>query len=177
MATETFEQLKTKLSMTETDCLMLDGVAMIVMPRWFYVGIMQRVKKLAGPEIAQKIFYEAGYDGAVKWAETQIREAGLAGRAVMMQYLNSIRLRGWGRFEIVDFEEQRGIALIRAFNSAVALETGSTRGAACVHLPGSLAGAFQAILNHAGIPKKVIGRESKCISKGDDYCEFAVEEV
>jgi predicted hydrocarbon binding protein len=43
------------------------------------------------------------------------------------------------------------------------------------HLPGSLAGAFQTILDHERKNLKVVGRETQCLSKGDPWCEFVVE--
>jgi len=172
---ETFEELKGRLT-TSDDCrLMLDTVPMLLMPRWFFVAIKKQVEKLAGQDIAKNVFYEAGYEGATKWAQTQMREAGLTGQEVMEQYLRSASLRGWGRFEIVSFEEEKGKGLFRLHKSAVAEETGRGSKVVCDHLPGSLAGAFQAILDQKGKTLKVVGRERKCISKGDDLCEFVVE--
>jgi predicted hydrocarbon binding protein len=148
---------------------------MLLMPRWFFVAIKKQVEALAGPEIARKVYYEAGYEGATLWAQTQIKEASLRGRAVMDQYLRSGSLRGWGRFEIVGFEIAKGTGVFRLYNSAIAEEKGSSKGLVCDHMPGSLAGAFQTILDHEGKNLKVVGRETRCLSKGDPWCEFVVE--
>ena len=43
------------------------------------------------------------------------------------------------------------------------------------HLPGSLAGAFQAFLDDERRGIRVVGRETKCMSNGDLWCEFVVE--
>jgi predicted hydrocarbon binding protein len=45
----------------------------------------------------------------------------------------------------------------------------------CDHPPGSLAGAFQVILDHERRGIRVVGRETKCVSNGDPWCEFVVE--
>jgi len=172
---EAFEELQGRLILTGDYRLMLDTVHMLLMPRWFFVAIKKQVEALAGPEIARKVYYEAGYEGATLWAQTQIKEAGLSGRAVMEQYLRSASLRGWGRFEIIGFEIDRGTGVFRLYNSAVAEEKGSGKGCVCDHLPGSLAGAFQAILTQERRSFKVVGREIKCISNGDPWCEFIVE--
>jgi predicted hydrocarbon binding protein len=172
---ETFEELRGRLSLTRENRLILDTVHMLLMPRWFFVAIKKQVEALAGPDIARKVYYEAGYEGATLWAQRQMKEAGLTGRAVMEQYLRSGSLRGWGHLEIVNFEIDKGTGFFRLHNSAVAEETGSGRGMVCDHLPGSLAGAFQAILDHERRGIRVVGRETKCMSNGDLWCEFVVE--
>ncbi len=153
---------------------MLWSVPMLVMPRWFFTDIMTRVEELAGPEVARQVYYDAGFMGAVKWCRVQM-EAGLAGREVLEQYLNSASQRGWGQYEIAEFDPARGRARLILRNSAVALEKGRREAPACLHMTGSMAGALQAIADHAGLGIKVRGRETRCLSQGDGYCEFLVE--
>jgi len=171
---DAFKELKDKLVLSPDNRLLLDGVAMILTPRWFFVGIMKRVVEEAGPEVAARVFYQAGWEGAYNWAKVQI-ERGLDGRAVVEQYLGSMTYRGWGRFEIVSFEEAEGRGRFRFYNSAVALEYGRTGGQVCLWVPGAMAGAFQAVLDQAGRGLKVRGREVQCLSQGRPHCEFVVE--
>ncbi|MBW1713330.1 MAG: hypothetical protein JRJ59_09320, partial [Deltaproteobacteria bacterium] len=133
---ESFDQLKNDLKSDSQGRLWLDQVLVVIMPRWFFVDIMTEVEELAGAETAAKVYYQAGYKGAVKWCTLQM-EAGLKGREVMAQYLNSATLRGWGRFEIVEFNEEVGRGLFRLFNSAVAEEKGAATEPVCIHLAGS----------------------------------------
>jgi len=172
---EKFDLFKNRLILMDDYCLRLDTVPMVLMPRWFFVAIKKQVEKLSGDDISKKVYYNAGYEGAILWAQTQIKEAGLSGKAIMEQYLGSASMRGWGRFTILSFEMDAGKGHFQLYNSAVAEETGHSVGTVCDHLPGSLAGAFQAILDHDGKTLKVIGREIKCICQGDQRCEFIVE--
>lgn len=172
---ETFDQLRNSLTLTDDHCLKLHTVPMVLMPRWFFVAIQKQVARLCGDETSRQVYYHAGYEGATLWAQTQIREAGLSGQAVMAQYLGSAGMRGWGRFTILSFETDQGRGRFRLDNSAVAIEIGPVGKTVCDHLPGSLAGAFQAILDHDGKSLKVIGREIKCKSQGNPWCEFVVE--
>ena len=172
---EAFKDLKNRLDLTDSYRVMLGTVPMVLMPRWFFVAIKKQVEGLAGQVVAKKVYYEAGYIGATLWARTHIKEAGISGRAVMEQYLGSATLRGWGRFEIVNFETGKGTGLFRLYHSAVAEETGRSPDVVCDHLPGSLAGAFQTILDHENINLKVTGREIKCASNNHPWCEFIVE--
>jgi predicted hydrocarbon binding protein len=172
-----FEELKGNLDLTQDHRLMLSTVPMVLMPRWFFTDIMNRVRELAGPEIAREVYYRAGWDGAVKWARVQMEEAGLSGRAVMEQYLGSAGDRGWGRFEIMELDQETGQGLFHLHGSAVARENGPSETPVCDHLPGSLAGAMQAILDHQDRGIKVAGREVGCLAQGEEYCRFVVEPV
>jgi predicted hydrocarbon binding protein len=153
-----FQDLKNQLVLTDDNCIMLGSVAMILMPAWFFTGIVERVVKEAGPETAAKIYYE-----------------GLTGREIMEQYLGSMSHRGWGRFEIVEFDANRGHARFRLYNSAVALSYGVVGQTVCIWVPGALAGAMQVILDHAKKEIRVKGRETQCFSQGQTHCEFAVQ--
>ncbi len=169
-----FQDLKNQLVLTDDHRIMLGSVAMILMPAWFFTGIVQRVVKEAGPETAAKIYYDAGYDGAYQWGKVQI-EAGLSGREIMEQYLGSMSHRGWGRFEIVEFDAVLGSGRFRLHNSAVALSYGVVNQAVCIWVPGALAGAMQVLLDHGGTEIQVKGREAECFSQGQAYCEFLVQ--
>ena len=171
---EPFQELKNQLVLSDDNRIMLGSVAMILMPAWFFTGIVQRVVKEAGPDRAAKIYYDAGYDGAYQWGKVQI-EAGLTGREIMEQYLGSMSHRGWGRFEIVEFDGDRGNGRFRLYNSAVALSYGVVNQAVCIWVPGALAGAMQVILDHAEKEIQVKGWEAQCFSQGQTYCEFALQ--
>jgi hypothetical protein len=169
-----FESMKARLRLSADDRLLLDEVPMILTPRWFFVGIMKRVMSVAGPEAARRVYYDAGFDGAYSWGRKQI-EKGLTGRAIMEQYLGSMTIRGWGRFEIVQFDEERGTGQFRFFHSAVALEWEKAEFETCLWAPGAIAGAIQVILDHRGIDLKARAIEKKCLAQGQPFCEFWAE--
>jgi len=172
-----YQNLKSHLNLTPEQRLMLDSVPMVLMPRWFFVAIKRQVEELCDPETARQVYYRAGWEGATKWVQVQMDQAGLSGRAVLEQYMNSASLRGWGRLKITEYDEAAARVVVTLANSAVAEESGQTGRAVCDHLPGSIAGAFNAILERAGCPKKLTGREINCLAKGDDRCEFEVGPV
>ena len=172
---ESFNDLKTRLDLNPDHQLMLDTVPMILMPRWFFVAIKNEMERLCGPERTQEVYYLAGWEGARKWVEVQMEQAGLTGRDVLEQYMNSASLRGWGELTVMEFDEMTGHAVVRLRRSAIAEETGPSDRVVCDHLPGSIAGAVQAILKASGRQSNIRGRERKCISRGDETCEFVTE--
>jgi predicted hydrocarbon binding protein len=171
---DTFKELINRLELTDNNQLELDTVPMILMPRWFFVGIMQRVVAEAGSDTASKIYYAAGYEGAYNWSKVQI-EKGLRGSDILQQYLGSMTHRGWGHFEILHFDESTGRGSFRLHNSALALELGRAGEAGCLWVPGALAGSMQVILEHNGSALKVRGKETQCLSTGGPFCEYIVE--
>jgi hypothetical protein len=173
---QAFKELISRLELSEDNCLMLDTVPMILMPRWFFAGIMKRVVSEAGPQIASRIYYDAGYEGAYNWSKVQI-EKGLRGIDIIKQYLGSMTHRGWGRFDILKFDDAKGQGNYRLHHSALALEQGQTGKASCLWVPGALAGSMQAVLESKGNPLKVGGKEIRCLSTGEPFCEYIVEPI
>jgi len=169
-----FQELKNQLILSDDHRIMLGSVSMIVMPAWFFSGILRRVVAEAGHEKGEKIYYDAGYDGAYQWGKVQV-EAGLSGLEIMEQYLGSMSHRGWGRFEILEFDATSGNGLFRLDNSAVALNYGVVHEAVCIWVPGAMAGAMQVILDHDKKGISVFAREKQCLSQGHPHCEFVVE--
>ncbi len=169
-----YKALTAKLNLTPEHRLMLESVPMVLMPRWFFVAIKQQIEQLCDAQTAKQVLYQAGWEGATKWANEQMTRNGLDGHSVMEQYMASAGLRGWGDLQITEYDETTAHVTVTLTNSAVAEETGQVGRAVCDHLPGSIAGAMQTILVHAGIDREVVGKETKCIAKGDTHCEFEI---
>ncbi|MCF8076822.1 MAG: membrane dipeptidase [Desulfotignum sp.] len=173
-----YHHLISRLKLTSEQRLMLDSIPMVLFPRWFFVSIKKQIEKQSDLETARKIYYQAGWEGAVKWTQKHIETEGLSGRALLEQYMNSAGLRGWGKLTIAEYDEQAPRAVIHLTHSAVAEEMGDVGRTVCDHLPGSIAGAFQTILTTSGgSSKKIIGRETKCLANGDDKCVFEITAV
>ena len=64
-----------------------DGMAMIYMPRHFFVGNHQAVETALGAARHAELLHEAGHAAAFTWCE----EAARAGRAEFAEHLGSIR--------------------------------------------------------------------------------------
>jgi len=101
----TYQNHKSRLNLTPEQRLMLDSVPMVPLPRWFFVAIKRQIEELCDPETARQVYYRAGWEGATKWVQVQMDQAGLSGRAVLEQYMNSASLRGWGRLKITEYDE------------------------------------------------------------------------
>lgn len=169
-----FHDIKERLELTAEHRLMLESVPMVLLPRWFFAAIMQRIAQLSDAATARQVLYEAGWEGAAKWVTEQMARHGLSGRAVMEQYMASAGQRGWGDLRVTAYDEAAGRVTVTLTHSSVAEEIGTAGRAVCDHLPGSIAGAMETIVATTGRRMKLAGRETKCIAKGDAHCEFEV---
>lgn len=174
--TETFDKLKENLVLDENQRLMLENVPMLLIPRWFFAGIYQRVVEEVGPVAADSIYSQAGHVGAYKWCQVQIKK-GLNGRAVLEQYLDSMSCRGWGQFEIQDFDQDLGRCSIRYKQSALAIELGQQGRSVCTWFCGALEGALQAISETAGRSAQYRASETTCLANAGQSCRFVVESL
>jgi predicted hydrocarbon binding protein len=171
---EAFRNLKGKLRLDRQNRILMGSVPMILTPRWFFVNVQKELEKIGGLKLAREVYYRAGFESAYRYCRTQRRVEGMTGTETIQRYLASMSIRGWGRFKIVQLDEKKGRGIFRLYRSGFCEEYGLVKRAVCHWVPGALAGALQEIVDTEGLPYQVKGREVKCRSKGDEFCEFVV---
>jgi predicted hydrocarbon binding protein len=172
-----FDEIKEGLKIGRDRRVLLGVVPMILTPRWFFVNVQKELEKAAGVKLAREVYYRAGFESAYRYCQTQRKVGWLAGIETVQGYLSSMSIRGWGRFEIVELDEQRGKGTFRLYRSGFSEEYGSVKRTVCHWVPGAMAGAVQEVVDAQGIPLRVTGRELKCRSKGDAFCQFVVSPI
>lgn len=173
----TFDSLKGRLKLDKHYRLLLGIVPMILTPRWFFVNVQKELEKAGGLKLAKEVYYRAGFESAYKFCQTLRKAERIAGNRTVRAYLDSMSLRGWGKFKILLLDEEKGKGIFRLYQSAFGEEYGSVGRMVCHCWPGAMAGAVQEIIDTHGLDLQVKGRESKCKAKGDSYCEFIVAPI
>ena len=169
-----FDDLKSKLKFDKNHRILLGIVPMILTPRWFFVNVQKELEKAGGLKLAKEVYYRAGFESAYKYCRTLRKAEEIEGNHTVKAYLDSMSLRGWGKFKIVLLNEEKGEGVFRLYQSAFSEEYGSVGRMVCHCWPGAMAGALQEILDTHGLTPRVKGREVKCKARGDGYCEFIV---
>ena len=172
-----FESLKRKLKLDSKHRVLFGPVPMILTPRWFFVNVQKGLEKAGGLKLAKEVYYRAGFESAYKYCQTQRKLDRLTGIETVRRYLSSMSIRGWGRFKIVKLDEKTGNGNVRLYQSGFSEEYGSVKRTVCHWVPGAMAGAVQEAVDAEGFSPKVRGRELKCKSKGNEYCEFVVSPI
>jgi predicted hydrocarbon binding protein len=172
---EAFESLKKRLNFDRRHRILLGVVPMILTPRWFFVNVQKELEKACGRKVAKEVYYRAGFESAYKFCKTLRQSEGLDGSDTVGVYLDSMSLRGWGKFRIVRLDVGGGIGLFRLERSAFADEYGSVGQTVCHCWPGAMAGALQEVIDAYSLDRVVRGREVRCRGKGEPFCEFLVQ--
>ncbi len=116
---EKFEELRTKLQLDPTGSLSLNGLQMVLMPRHFFRYILREVHGAVAPETFRKIYWQAGYDGAVSFCEVFQRNHACSPREAVVGYLDEMSIRGWGDFSIQSLDPERGTMEVLLTKSAL----------------------------------------------------------
>lgn len=129
--------------------------------------------------IIKEVGYRQGKD-AVFFARKTGRET-----EVVKNLLESSKLMGLGEFKIIEMDKEKGKLVVHSNNSLVGdfysrrvkgdfvretKERFKTNEPVDFFITGLLEGVVESISG-----KEVKGKETKCIAKGDRYCEFIIE--
>lgn len=159
---------------TATGIWSTDGLAMIYMPRHFFVNYYTAMDQALGREKHTALLYVSSHKSAHEWATAEAKTHGLRDVAVFRHYLSRLSQRGWGRCSIEAVDVQVPAARVRVEHSAFALQLGHTGRCECAMFSGSLAGCLEWAAADAGTPANVIAEETQCASQGHDHCTFVV---
>ncbi len=117
-----FTGLVSRLELSPSGSLTLNGLQMVLMPRHFFRYIMREVHKAVSAEVFRKIYGQAGFDGAVSFCESYQRNHGCSPMEAVQGYLEEMSIRGWGRFSIQSIDPQAGSMEVLLRDSSLAPE-------------------------------------------------------
>ena len=117
-----FRDLVSRLELTPTGSVSLNGLPMVLMPRHFFRYIMREVHKAVGAETFRKIYWQAGFDGAVSFCEAYQSSHDCSPIEAVQGYLDEMSIRGWGHFSIQSLDPHSGCMEVLLSNSALAAD-------------------------------------------------------
>ncbi|MDV3244849.1 MAG: hypothetical protein LYZ66_06740 [Nitrososphaerales archaeon] len=144
-----------------------------VMTSDFYAGLRRRLFEVFKDGTGVMLYQMgAGYGELMG---KRISEMGSSKLSVYRSFISVGNKQGYGRFDVpllkTIISRTRGEAIIRLKNSFFGSSAGKTGQTECFLVAGMIAGAAEAI------QKKTFSCvEEKCVSKGDEYCEFRLKE-
>ena len=130
-------------------------------------GLYEKVK-----ETAAVILYHMAYSGGKFLAEYLSRKLRLRGRELLVETLKVYQAAGWGRVELVKCNLHAINIVLRLYDSIECKVFKGLGRPASQFIRGHLSGLLSGLLK-----TDVRVMESKCIAKGDPYCEFYAERV
>ncbi len=168
------EDVLRRLRIDEKGRLLFGDVPMILTDRDFIARMQKTIEELTGEAGAATILYEVGFESGYHFAREQARMFGVEEGAILRTYLDIASFRGWGKFEIVEYDEEKLAARV-IIHASIAEEWGNVGRPVCHLWRGAIAGIIQYIADSTGRSVKMVGKEVKCIGKGDPHCEIIAE--
>lgn len=151
-----------------------DNLAMIYVPRHFFVNNHMAVEQALGAEAYATILYTAGYKSAWYWCEKEAATHSINGLDVFRHYMKRISQRGWGQFTIQLMDPQTGAARVRLDHSIFVYQYGSdARRCVCYMFAGWIPGSLEWAGMNLGAEWKLTCSEKQCGADGvSDHCVF-----
>ncbi len=124
----------------------------------------------------RKKLYETGFESG-KAVISDFRKVLPPAKFLVNSMMNTMmgvqEMLGWGKFELKKLKKKKHYMIVH-WDSAIAIEMvkkfGRQKEAMCSWPCGVLAGAIGILLDD-----ELRTRETKCIAKGDEYCELIIE--
>ncbi len=164
----------------ETGVWTTDGLPMVYVPRHFLVDNHRAVEAALGVEAYAKLLYDAGYDSAYAWCETEARTHGLSGMDVFHHYMRRLSQRGWGRFDGSGIDPASGCGRVTLRHSCFVYHYGTKAGGTkvgrkvCYMCAGWFPGALDWVGRNIGAQWSLTAREIACAAEGHDRCTFEI---
>jgi len=146
------------------------GSRVVIMRAGTLVDLQKGVEAIIGDE-ASVVFYEAGMRAGKNSTKVLFDEWEERGREFLKRWGDFYKSAGVGWFKLEELDiDSNGNGYIRIKQSFIAEEYGSSDRPVCHFLGGFFVGVLEEILD-----EKLMCKQTKCISKGDPYCEFQFE--
>jgi len=148
------------------------GERIITLRAKTFVNLQKAIESIIGEE-ATALFYEACINAGKD--TTKILTKKLGGKGIdflkkLGEFYNSNGC-GWFKIKKIDIDPEKG-GYIQIEQSFIAEEYGKSEKPVCDFLAGFFVGAFNEVFG-----KEFACEETKCIAKGDKYCEFKIQTI
>ena len=110
------------------------------------------------------------HDVSEKMNDLKAQEIVFTNNQIIESILYQNRIAGWGAPELHEYNEKERRIIIRVKNNPLATAWGKAEEPMCLYLKGYWKGVTSQILE-----KEARCTETKCMCKGDPYCEFLIE--
>ena len=138
-----------------------------ILPMEVLVGIEDATKQYYGQRTPE-LLYEAGKIGGRIEGMIGIEQVGRDLDKFIDYCIISASASGWGRHEVISIDKDAFTAIIRVYNALTPELIKSDDPVCNLHL-GFVTGIIEEFFH-----VEMVGRETKCKGKGDEYCEFYI---
>lgn len=151
--------------------IMAWGDRAIIMGRSIIYSCFEGIKEVFGPGTNVMLFQQGDKVGR-EMVKRVGKFGGVKKRKALEMGLSIGQSFGWFRYEIVEWDEEKPFFVIRFYDNFECSMVKGKKEPNSQFIRGIASGSLSELFE-----EKLLARETKCISKGDDYCEFEIERV
>ncbi|RTZ90732.1 MAG: hypothetical protein DSY91_06005 [Deltaproteobacteria bacterium] len=154
-----------------TGTLDFEGIRYLLVRPETFMEIQKVIEEKFGVEAAREIFYQSGFKGTSLTAK-KLLDAGMSPGKCLEEMFKMGAYLGWGRFEIIERDENGSRVEITIKGSPFAGAYGVSEQPVCAILCGALAGIFSTLKGTL-----YTCSETMCCAAGDTHCHFILKQV
>lgn len=164
-----YDEMKESMSFNELGQISVLGWNHVITPIETFILFLKTCERAHGQEEHQQILFDLGLKVGMGAARLIESEHHISNKKLFEEVLKYNTVAGWGRPLSIEGDIDKGKLKITGI-STIALSYYRSDHPVCNFVGGSLAGILQ-----VATKKEWICRETRCIAKGDEYCEFELE--
>jgi predicted hydrocarbon binding protein len=160
--------LARQLKMEEGKIELLNS-PVVIAPINTFVILQKELEKAIGAKKAALTVYNGIKDGSIEYNKQIANFFKMKGIELTKWQCNSVTLSGWGIVNVIKYNEKQREAVIVVKDSTFAKSYGRTK-----YPVDNIIAGFAAAKMQSEYKESMDCVETKCLSKGDGYCEFIV---
>ena len=118
----------------------------------------------------ERMIYDMAKINGKSWFKNLYNYYKISPEDIFRWGVNTLSVAGWGETEIVKLDSKNKVVIFKVTNSVIAEGYGRTDHCVDHFIRGSFAGGISVLFG-----EECDAIETKCIAKGDSYCEFYVK--
>lgn len=166
-----FTQMKDHMTIDLDGTLSINGTRFCLERSSTLVDLTQALINVVGKDQAAVVLYQAGKQTGEKIAGSLLKEnLDSAPRSLVNMCLKDFQARGWGNIVVSEFDEGSGFIKVKYYNPLIGTAYKDQDCPADSIVAGVISGVVTSI---TGKPNEIV--ETKCVSEGNQYCEFVAK--
>lgn len=171
--------LKSKIEVDEDERILYGGVRYVFMDQELFMLSFEGIMDVLGASMKSLMWPSLEITGYT--VANQLMAQGIPPEKALEAYAEYNAPRGWGVSEIVKKDLDKPEVVVRMYNQFIADWLRRNVKDLATRFPfyecgwgANWVGAVRAVLEKLGRKPKLSFKETKCLTRGDDYCEFVV---
>ena len=153
------------------------GARVVIVPFEWLVNLQKEIENIIGSDGAYVLIQKAGRKGGEGVAALIDKIfAGAPIEEKIRMYLQTATMTGWGKITLEKIELEPLEVKLKYEHSYVEGHYQNESEGKCYYVS-TVVSVIESLLKNKGFTGELVSEETKCVAKGDPYCEFVIKEA